>query len=353
LRTRRRIIIAALTLAATSTSGCDRRGGAHDAQPLQRPRQALGADGPLRVEIALDATEITTAQRLRLSLTLRIRSGWRAEVGDIAKALPDYWKITEDHSEPGAVNEKDPWRETRRAVIIEPFLDGEATIAPIEFTATSDAGADEAPVVLRSEPMNLRVRSVLAGETDQNLAPVKSVVEPAEIARWWPWGAAAVAVALASALLWWFAARRRRGRTVEPTRAAAHTIALNRLDSLLASGLLEKGAFKPFYIAASHILRRYIEDRFALHAPLWTTEELLDAARLSLALAGDDVKAIERFTRACDEVKFAAATATRTQAEATSQAVREFVQRTRSDAAMVLVQPEPVFIPAHDGGEAP
>lgn len=348
----RRLPILGLALTLSLACACapqDKPSKAGARPQAPGPRQVIGDQRTMRVELSLDSAEITTAQRLTMTITTSLAEGWSAAPVDIAPALPENWKIAEDHSAPAETGGDSSRSTIRRTVVIEPFLAGEFSLGALEFTANSTANPGHELAIIRGEPMIVRVRSVLADESDQSLASAKSVVDPPARTRWRLWAAVAAAVL---ALVWFlrWRIRVRRGRTPEPARAPAHEIALRRLDSLVASSLLDRGAFKEFYFAASHILRRYIEDRFGLRAPRWTTEELLDAARVSLALAGEDVRAIERFSRACDEVKFAAALATRPQAEEVALAVRDFIERTRSDTALIV--DEPVSIPPEQGGAA-
>ena len=52
-------------------------------------------------------------------------------------------------------------------------------------------------------------------------------------------------------------------------------------------------------------MRRYLENRFNLHAPELTTEEFLDVAATSPDLSADQKSFLQGFLRSADQVKFA------------------------------------------------
>ncbi len=69
--------------------------------------------------------------------------------------------------------------------------------------------------------------------------------------------------------------------------------------------MIEQGQVKLFYIRISDILRHYIENRFALHAPERTTEEFLAELQQSAVLAHGHKILLKEFLLHCDLVKFA------------------------------------------------
>ncbi len=316
---------------ALALLGCGRQESAADAH--NGPHQVVEDQRAIRAEVSLDSAELTTAQRLTLTIDTSVRDGFDVRAADVQAALPENWQIAEDRTQPLGV--EGGWRRDRRTVVVEPFLDGKFSIGPLELTAAPRS--DGEAIAVRTDPMEVTVHSVLKSGDDAALAEVKSVVEPPAPDRTWLWaGIGAGALALASLGLW-LALRKRAPVIPEPVRRPAHEVALERLDALLSAGLLECAQFKEFYSHASLILRRYIEDRFGVHAPKQTTEEFLAASRVSLALSRDDVSGLETFLRACDEIKFAAGDATRTQAESAAEAIADFVQRTRSAESLVVV----------------
>jgi hypothetical protein len=83
-----------------------------------------------------------------------------------------------------------------------------------------------------------------------------------------------------------------------------HEIALEALDRLEASPLLERGEVKEFHIQLSDILRSYAEGRFGVPALEMTTGDLM----AGMAEAGIEAwisEAFREFLAPCDMVKFA------------------------------------------------
>jgi hypothetical protein len=132
-----------------------------------------------------------------------------------------------------------------------------------------------------------------------------------------------------------FAARRRRALVVAlPTKPAppprpAHEVALERLEALLASGLLQRGETATFVERLmDEVLRDYIAARFALPAGTRTTRELVKDL-LGVAVAGLDVSLVEGLLADADLVKFAKASIAAERAHAMATRVRMLIDATK------------------------
>ena len=116
-----------------------------------------------------------------------------------------------------------------------------------------------------------------------------------------------VALALAivlvpSVILIWRAVRRPRAAVPGPAGPASWDLALAALEQLAA--LLSPQHSRQYGIESTAILRRYIETRYGLRAPLLATEEFLVAARNSAALPAEHRTSLGRFLALCDRFKF-------------------------------------------------
>ena len=94
-------------------------------------------------------------------------------------------------------------------------------------------------------------------------------------------------------------------RSEERARLTAYDRAMARLDRLRRTGLPDAGAVDGWYVELSDIVRRYIEERFALRAPELTTEEFLLEAGRSADLKRSHRELLSDFLARCDRVKFA------------------------------------------------
>ncbi len=133
---------------------------------------------------------------------------------------------------------------------------------------------------------------------------------------------AALVVALCAYLVW-----RRRHRALRQRPLTLSELTLQRLESTRA--LMLPATAREFGIAASELIREYIEKRFNVVATQRTTEEFLQAllqdsnaalARHRLLLAA--------FLHQCDLVKFAGDSLGVTDMEALFQSARRFVLET-------------------------
>lgn len=188
-------------------------------------------------------------------------------------------------------------------------------------------------------PLSLRVISLL---TDPPGEPrdIKPLAD-------WPrrpmttalWILAAVALI---ALLAGLAARRLRRRPVTtpgPPPAPPHEVALLALAALRQRGWIAAGLVEPFYVEVSSIVRRYLEDRFHLHAPEQTTEEFIRSASGSRLLSLDHQQLVTAFLEQCDLVKFARHRPGAVDMEAALAAAERLVRET-------VTQPIPPLPPA-------
>jgi hypothetical protein len=118
---------------------------------------------------------------------------------------------------------------------------------------------------------------------------------------------------------------RRRGPRTRALSLTDQT--LQRLEALRP--LMQRGSAREFAIAASEIVRTYIEERFEVVATQRTTEEflqdLLQAAQDSLT---SHRPLLADFLQQCDFVKFAGVSLTSQDMESLFQSARTFVLET-------------------------
>ena len=169
-------------------------------------------------------------------------------------------------------------------------------------------GGDGVVESLATDPVGVEVMSVGADETGD----IRDIHGPLGI----PLGAMRLAlgalILLVVAMLLYMVARWLWSRGDEAVRPAlgppplrpAHEIALEALEALERSPLLERGQVKDYHIEASDILRTYVERSFLVAALEMTTHEVIAA----LQQAGVDKSfrsGLREFLEQCDIVKFA------------------------------------------------
>ncbi len=169
--------------------------------------------------------------------------------------------------------------------------------------------------------------------TATNIIDDLRFLEPWTAPPVWMW----VLLALAIVGVVMFIQRRnaaRRAALGAQVAAHAHEDALAELEK--ARALMSPEHSRPYGIAVSGIVRRYIERRFAIVAPRRSTEEFLIEAAASAKLEPAHRQLLAEFLGSCDFLKFARARAELTELEAQHQAAVRFVTETR----VVPAQPE-------------
>jgi hypothetical protein len=156
-------------------------------------------------------------------------------------------------------------------ILLATYSTGSRAVPPLPVTVVS---ADGDSTVLGGDTLFVAVNSVL-GEGEQKLRDIKG---PATISGSSHWPKVALAAAAAAVILVLLYLRRRRGRqwALSPAKPGSppHVLALERLEALLESRLLETGRFKDFYTELSDLLREYLGGRFLIQASEMTTREL-------------------------------------------------------------------------------
>ncbi|MCZ6691063.1 MAG: hypothetical protein O7H41_15855 [Planctomycetota bacterium] len=198
-----------------------------------------------------------------------------------------------------------------------------------------DADPDEIHELL-TEKVSFEVASVLTGgAVSEELRPARgrlSPLAPPPPDRW-PW-ALAVGIALAVstplavlAIRRWIRHRRRR---------TAFDVAIARIASLDARGAPSPEESDAWYVELSGIVRRYLEDRYALRAPERTTEEFLREAGRFRGLRQEHRTLLRVFLQGCDRVKFAAYLPREDESREAMQKARSFLEETREGAPLLV-----------------
>ena len=129
----------------------------------------------------------------------------------------------------------------------------------------------------------------------------------------------------------WLARRRRKRITPRPTSPdealAAWEEALRELER--CSAWLRTEASRDYAIAATGVVRRYLERRFGLHAPRLTTEEFFVAVRVGDLLPEPHREPLRRYLTRCDLMKFGRAIAELVELQQLHQAAVSLVMDSR------------------------
>ncbi|MDP2652646.1 MAG: hypothetical protein Q8Q08_01300 [Candidatus Omnitrophota bacterium] len=121
----------------------------------------------------------------------------------------------------------------------------------------------------------------------------------------------------------------RKASQRQAPRVAAWDAALERLGRLRQDNLPSQGLAKDYYTRLSDIVRRYVEERFQIHAPEMTTQEFLSRLGESGSLSADHKGLLRDFLGRCDKVKFAKYGSNPEEMEASFDSAKRLVEETR------------------------
>ncbi len=302
---------------------CAREPGETSAPPVSSHVER----GPVAMTVRAEPGAVTAGQKLTLTIEAAAPAGVDITMPQLEAELGTF--AVRGARTPPDVPDGDR-RRTVHVYTLDTFATGQIEVPSLSLRFVDARGSGEpSDGTLQSQALAVSVGSNLAG--DEKVRDIRGMVDvPGGGAHWMWWIAlAAVVAAAAAAVLAFLVGRRRRAAeaAAEP-EPLPHAWAMAALAQLEADGLLDRGAFEPFYTRLSDIVRQYIEKRFGLMAPERTTDEFLVEARRGDALSEGHKTLLEGFLRAADMVKFARFQPRSRDATEALGAARGFVQET-------------------------
>ena len=224
---------------------------------------------------------------------------------------------------------------------LAPFKVGELELAPIRVIYTypkdgASSGGAPAMAEVATEPLLLRVKSLMANEPSPKMKPNDAPVVVLEENRTLKIvliviGAVLAGILLGLLLFFLIRKRRRRPKPAPPPRPA-HEVAFEKLCRLADSSLRDEERYADFYFGVSEAFREYLGNRYGFDSLEMTTTELMDA----MAKVGPGELSLEElreFSEDCDLVKFAKYNPTRQEADDVLKAAFDMVERSKKPEA--------------------
>ena len=292
--------------------------------------------GPMTLTLRIDRKELSIAERLHLSLNVLVDEGYEVDMPGFGEKLEQFAIVDFSDTPPKLAEEGRV--ALSRTYTLEPFLSGDYTIPPmtLHFWERDGDVPEEERHEIETEEVTVKVTSLLPEDLAE--LAIKDIAGPVEIPVTSRWRTVAlvlmVVLAVACGAGYFLWRRLTRQREEKLVRIPPHDQAFQALEALLARQLIEKGEFKEFYIGVSDVLRRFIENRFGLHAPERTTEEFLYELQDSPALDAAQKAVLRSFLTHCDLVKFAEHRPANEEIQQTFDTCKQFIMDTpKTDAA--------------------
>lgn len=278
---------------------------------------ALGGLGALsapaaqdtRIVMEVDTTLINVGDPVAVRIHVDHPAEWTVRWPDSLDVAP-FEVLRYEVAEPGGGGEDggggagaDGAVRSTAALVVTSFELGELELPVIPVAVAAPNGTVR---TLFTDPFRIGVESVGLDESGD----IREIKGPLSIARnWWalaPWLLLVAAAAAGTLYLY----RRRRARPVAveagppPPPRPFHLVALEALDELERSALLERGQVKRYHVRISEIVRTYVEGQLEVPALEMTTREVVAGMRKA-ALGNALTEHFRAFLDRCDLVKFA------------------------------------------------
>jgi hypothetical protein len=319
---RRAILIAFLLIGCARPRGeaTARAGAGAQAAKVERTTES----GPIKATVAVEPAQPKLGDRIHLTLTVVAKPGVRFEMPAFGEALGRFAILS---FVPRQESKPDGTTVATQQYELDTPMSGRNRVPALRIQydgGSVDAGTAE----LLTEQLAVEVASVAPADAKLELAPLRDELPEVFTARTARWAVPVLvgALLLVGVPLGVRAYRRARARLA---RVSAFDVAMRRLDALLARGVPEGQDVDAFYVELSAIVRRYVEDRYAIRAPELTTEEFFREASRSLDLRRDHQDLLGSFLVECDRVKFAGHRPGASESQAASGVARRFLEETR------------------------
>ncbi len=255
----------------------------------------------IEIESAVDKAEIYIGDLINYRLTIVHDSDIILTPPPIGANLgafdvKDYQTDEEKHLKDGRIKIESRFTLTT-------FTTGDYIIPPIPVEYMLP---DSTKKILISEPVPIRVKSLLAEDVDT--ADIRDIKAPIEfkpkIPLWYYFAGALLLIAVIAVLVWW-KIRRGKRKPAEPVDLRPPwEIASERLAVLKEKNYLASGEFKLYYIELSETIRAFLQRIYGMPVLDMTTYEFLTAV-IEKDIEEQLYNRLKQFLEFADLVKFA------------------------------------------------
>jgi hypothetical protein len=278
---------------------------------------------PLEVSASVDRDKVTIGDRITYTITVRADRDIEVKFPEFGENLGGF--AIKDFG----TSQKRWWpkKTYRQWYVLDTYVSGEYTIpeAVINYRHKGDQDWRQ----ISTKEVSIRVESILQSAEDSS--DIRDIADPVSFPVKIPWYVWTIALIIAGAGTIPFLLKRKKNEEILAYRRPAHEIAYEALEALKKKEYLKHGQTKNYYIELSDIVRRYLENRFNLHAPEMTTEEFLNAVRQDKALSYEHKSLLRDFLSHCDLVKFAKYQPPQEEANLSFESAKRLVDQTKQE----------------------
>ncbi len=297
---------------------------------------------PITVESKIDKSKITIGDVVNYSVIIKRDADVQVEMPGLAANLGAFeirdYEVLEPQKEDGKIVEKFEYK-------ISTFDTGEFEIPPLTIYYTLPG--DSVKHSLKTETLKIEVLSLNPSKKG-DIRDIKQPLNlPRDLRQYILWGGLGLILVLAALTAFYVWKRKKAGKSIIPRKVEppkpAHEIALEALENLRESSLIQEGKIKEFFVQISEIIRNYIEGRYFVPALEMTTFELLENLRQNQIEDGI-IQTIAEFLEICDLVKFAKYQPSSEEIDSTLNKAFEIVDKTK-----LVFEPESEEYPEKEG----
>jgi hypothetical protein len=262
---------------------------------------ASAVDSPITIQTRVDRAKIKLGDVFTYTLSIHSKAGvqvmlpgWGANLGQFE--IRDY-KTSESKNKDGSV--------TGTSIYYLAVYDtGKFTIPPVMVPYKLPGETENRQ--LASDSVAIEVESIASTEAKDIRGLKTQAAIPPDYRLVYLVAGLALFLALVTGGIIYAVRRSRRKKQLqaEPFVGPPHEVAIQELEALLASGLLEQNRIKEFYFELSEIVRRYLGRRFQIYTLERTTTEIMEQLE-KLFLSESAFGMISSFLNDTDLVKFA------------------------------------------------
>ncbi len=259
----------------------------------------LADEQPVSVQSKVDRNSITIGDRIKYRLTIRYNPKVKLLPLDLGRRLGEF-EVKDVKTYPEQKSKKQIIKKTEYTITA--FNTGKFVIPPLAIIYQGEQGM---PKWVLSDSITIEVKSVPKKATDKD--DIRGLKPPWELPESiWIYILVGTLL-LAAGLGYWYYRRfiiKKPAVAVPEIKRPAWEVALEELENLRKTDLVNTGKVKEYYFGLSEILRKYMEERFNLFCIDRTSEEII--AELNNGVLEERIK--ERFLTfllESDLVKFA------------------------------------------------